>query len=68
MTKNMTYCDKHVSSQKCIFFVVIQETKGFRRTNMQLRETKAKPKKQDIAKRRASLAGQASLARGKVTP
>ena len=22
MTKNATYCDKHVSSQKCIFFVV----------------------------------------------
>ena len=23
MTKNATYCDKHVSSRKCIFFVVI---------------------------------------------
>ena len=23
MTKNATYCDKHVSSQKCIFFVVM---------------------------------------------
>ena len=22
MTKNVTYCDKHVSSRKCIFFVV----------------------------------------------
>ena len=22
MTKNATYCDKHVSSWKCIFFVV----------------------------------------------
>ena len=22
MTKNATYCDKHVSSRKCIFFVV----------------------------------------------
>ena len=22
MTENVTYCDKHVSSQKCIFFVV----------------------------------------------
>src|SRR3989337_3011833 len=22
MTENMTYCDKHVSSRKCIFFVV----------------------------------------------
>ena len=25
MTKNATYCDKHVSSRKCIFFVVISE-------------------------------------------
>ena len=23
MTKNATYCDKHVSSRKCIFFVVL---------------------------------------------
>ena len=22
MTENVTYCDKHVSSRKCIFFVV----------------------------------------------
>ena len=22
MTENMTYCDKHLSSRKCIFFVV----------------------------------------------
>ena len=23
MTENVTYCDKHVSSRKCIFFVVV---------------------------------------------
>ena len=23
MIENVTYCDKHVSSQKCIFFVVL---------------------------------------------
>ena len=34
---------------------------------MQLRETKAKPEKQDIAKRRASVDGQAIPARGKAT-
>ena len=34
---------------------------------MQLRETKAKPVEQNIAKRGASLAGQASLARGEAT-
>ena len=29
MTKNVTYCDKHVSSRKCIFFVVCYDaTKG----------------------------------------
>ena len=25
MTKNATYCDKHVSSRKCIFFVVTSD-------------------------------------------
>ena len=25
MTENMTYCDKHVSSRKCLFFVVLVE-------------------------------------------
>ena len=34
---------------------------------MQLREIKIKPKEQDIGKRRASLAGQASPARGEAT-
>ena len=28
MTKNATYCDKHVSSRKCIFFVVIASMKA----------------------------------------
>ena len=35
---------------------------------MQLREAKAKPKKQDITKRRASLARHVSPTRGKATP
>ena len=26
MTENVTYCDKHVSSQKCIFIVVLAST------------------------------------------
>ena len=34
---------------------------------MQPRETKIKPEEQDIGKRRASLAGQASPARGEAT-
>ena len=34
---------------------------------MQLRGTKIEPKEQDIGKRRASLAGQASPARGEAT-
>ena len=34
---------------------------------MQIRGTKIKPEKQDIVKRKASLAGQASPARGKAT-
>ena len=34
---------------------------------MQLRGTKIEPKEQDIGKRRASLAGQVSPARGKAT-
>ena len=25
MTENVTYCDKHVSSRKCLFFVVVYE-------------------------------------------
>ena len=31
MTKNATYCDKHVSSRKCIFFVVIKAIERMRK-------------------------------------
>ena len=30
MTENVTYCDKHVSSRKCIFFVVFLSRRGER--------------------------------------
>ena len=36
MTKNATYCDKHVSSRKCIFFVVLTATLPVFRTRTQL--------------------------------
>ena len=35
---------------------------------MQIRETKIEPEKRDITKRKASLTGQSSLARGEATP
>ena len=36
MTKNATYCDKHVSSQKCIFFVVLVLFPNVRREGIPL--------------------------------
>ena len=35
MTKNATYCDKHVSSRKCIFFVVPPSTRVGARPTLQ---------------------------------
>ena len=54
MTKNVTYCDKHVSSGKCIFFSV-NILKGYKAVKLTLRrfsEAKRQAMGEELAKLR----------------
>ena len=61
MTKNATYCDKHVSSRKCIFFVVmVNKTTSFKR--------KGKGKKGNFEKNGKKVAAQVKKPKSRPKP